>query len=396
MSKMTLSQIKNAIIDASRTPLGNGQMGLPIMIESGPGIGKTSIVTEAANEIEFGLVDLKASTKLPEDIAGQQFYAGEGRIELAPPPFYRRLCELSQKHKGVILFLDEFTCNTAAVQAAALTIPLERTVGGMPLPANTLVIGALNPPEQAAGGHDIAEPHLSRFIWLDVDIESMEAVDEWCAWARGAVGVRPESYSDAQWDAWQYGWSRARGLVTSFVRNTARMLYKRPEAGMRGHPTPRSWETVMRILARSPLLSGTEDKATLGLIAGAVGTATANTFERFICDLGIPDVLEWMKGKVQWTPNAARRDQTWAVFESASNMLIATARNGRMKEASDLSKVLWDTVTTHWDQHAMAMAPSVTVLRKAAIGVATQNGIRALAKIQPLVDAERRLNGGMN
>jgi hypothetical protein len=151
-----------------------------------------------------------------------------------------------------VLFLDELAQAAPLVQAACLQLTLDRRVGEYELPAGWTVVAASNRAEDRAGTHRLISLLLNRFVHLDVDI----CREDWQRWAVSS-GVAPE--------------------VRAFLGFRPALLAQfDPAANPRAFPTPRSWQFVSDVLAR------TGDELLHPVVAGCVGDGPAAEFLGFL------------------------------------------------------------------------------------------------------------------
>jgi hypothetical protein len=215
----------------------------PVYLWGPPGVGKSSLVRQAAHEAGLDVLDLRAVLLDPVDLRGLPRIDHDSAL-WCPPAF------LPKGGEGV-LFLDELAQAPPLVQAACLQLTLDRKVGEYLLPEGWSVVAASNRQEDRAGAHRLISPLLNRFIHVDLEVSH----DDWQAWAVQA-GVAPE--------------------VRSFLRFRPALLFQfDPTSNQRSFPTPRSWEFVSQVLPKTPadLLHP--------VVAGCVGEGPAAEFVGF-------------------------------------------------------------------------------------------------------------------
>lgn len=141
------------------------------MIWGAPGIGKSSIVAQTADEHNMRLIDLRLSQLAPTDLRGLPVADHENTISRWYPPEF-----LPRDGRG-ILFLDELNLAPPAMQGMAQQLILDRRVGSYQVPDGWFVWAAGNRKEDRAAVFDMPSPLANRFIHLTVeaDFESFKA-----------------------------------------------------------------------------------------------------------------------------------------------------------------------------------------------------------------------------
>jgi hypothetical protein len=215
----------------------------PVYLWGPPGVGKSSIVRQAAEKNGLDVLDVRAVLLDPVDLRGLPRIDNDSAL-WCPPAF------LPKGGEGV-LFLDELAQAPPLVQAACLQLTLDRRVGEYLLPEGWSVIAASNRQEDRAGAHRLISPLLNRFLHIDLEVSH----DDWQDWSVQA-GVAPE--------------------VRSFLRYRPALLFQfDPTSNQRSFPTPRSWEFVSQVLSHTPA------ELLHAVISGCVGEGPAAEFVGF-------------------------------------------------------------------------------------------------------------------
>jgi hypothetical protein len=256
----------------------------PIYMWGPPGVGKSSLVRLACERLGLDLVDVRATLLDPVDLRGLPRLDGDTAV-WTPPAF------LPRGGDG-LLFLDELAQAAPLVQAACLQLTLDRRVGEYELPPGWTVVAASNRAEDRAGTHRLISPLLNRFLHLDLDVSP----EDWQVWAVSA-GVAPE--------------------VRAFLHYRPGLLFQfEAMANPRAFPTPRSWQFVSDVLARTP------DELLLGVIAGCVGEGAAAEFLGYLrLYRELPDL-----DAVLARPDAAPVPQEPAVLYALVGALVERCR----------------------------------------------------------------------
>jgi len=218
--------------------------GRPVYLWGSPGVGKSSLVKQAASSLGLGLVDVRATLLDPVDLRGLPRLDGDQAV-WCPPAF------LPRAGNGV-LFLDELAQAAPLVQAACLQLTLDRRVGEYELPDGWSVVAASNRSEDRAGTHRLISPLLNRFVHLDLQVSS----EDWQAWAV-INGIVPE--------------------VRAFLNYRPALLSQFDvTSNPRAFPTPRSWQFVSDVISRTP------NELLHPVAAGCVGEGPAAEFLGFL------------------------------------------------------------------------------------------------------------------
>lgn len=258
----------------------------PLYLWGPPGVGKSSLVRQAAQRASLEMIDLRAVLLDPVDLRGLPRIEGNSAL-WCPPAF------LPREGQGV-LFLDELAQAPPLVQAACLQLTLDRRVGEYQLPEGWAVVAASNRQEDRAGAHRLISPLLNRFVHLDLEVSP----DDWQEWA-----VQADVAAE----------------VRSFLRYRPALLFQfDPTSNRRSFPTPRSWEFVSQVLGHTPadLLHP--------VVSGCVGEGPSAEFVGFVrvCK-DLPDIdLVLSKPTVTPVPREP------AVLYALVGALVETCRQG--------------------------------------------------------------------
>jgi hypothetical protein len=219
----------------------------PPFIWGAPGVGKSDVVRQVADDMKFELRDVRLSLLDPIDLKGfPTIDATKKLMKWLPADF------LPTKGKG-ILFLDEMNSAPQSVQAAAYQLVLNRKIGDYELPTSWAVVAAGNRASDRSVVHAMPAALANRFVHLDFDVN----VEDWSHWA-----MNNEIHLDIR------AFIRFRpNLLHSFDANT----------NPRAFPTPRSWVFVDDIY-KNNLPADDEFE----LIKGTVGEGAAAEFSGFV------------------------------------------------------------------------------------------------------------------
>ncbi|WP_232626567.1 AAA family ATPase [Streptomyces alfalfae] len=257
---------------------------LPVLLWGEPGIGKTAALTQLAASLGLPLTTVIASVHEPSDFSGLPVVGDDPAtqgVPMAPPQW---AVELVRAGRG-LLFLDELSTATPAVQAALLRVVLERRVGALQLPAGVRIVAAANPRASAADGWELSPPLANRFVHLywthdrEVVVRGLGGV-----WPRAELPrLLPERLPEAV--------AFARRVVCGFLEARPTLIHRLPSTEPRrggAWPSPRSWEAALTLLAFGTAAHVSRDVLAL-LVRGAVGDGPGLELLAYLDRLDLPD-----------------------------------------------------------------------------------------------------------
>jgi MoxR-like ATPase len=184
-----------------------------VMIWGPPGVGKSSIVAQIAENNGLEMVDLRLSQLAPTDLRGLP--VADGQVSRWLPPEF-----LPTGGKG-ILFLDELNMAPPAIQGIAQQLILNRKVGNYTVPDDWFVWAAGNRKEDRAAVFDMPAPLANRFLHYSVEPH----FDSFRTWA-GRRGIHEQ--------------------ILAFLAFRPSLLHK-PDAKNPAWPSSRSWEMASEL-----------------------------------------------------------------------------------------------------------------------------------------------------
>jgi hypothetical protein len=234
---------------------------LRVLIAGSPGLGKTSMVNQAA-EVEGADTEVfKAGVHEPPDVTG-----------LLPYGFLLRVREYASGAKGkrLVLFLDDMGQGTSGMNAA-----LMKFVDDYKSNPNIVIIAATNKRTDRSGVNTMFEALKSRFHTI---VELQTNLRDWIKWAaKGGIDSRVLSYLSFRPDHLHHFEPKEIGDLDNF-------------------PCPRTWEQASDLI-KIDLPRALRTAA----LSGAVGNAVATEFDGF---LRVADDLPDIDAVVA-NPNAA-------------------------------------------------------------------------------------------
>lgn len=160
LTEVNADELKNLINVVLKTNL------VP-MVTSSPGLGKSSIIRQIADDLKLELIDVRLSTADPTYLSGLPFMH-DGKAKLMPfnEMFPTEDMEIPKGKIGWLLFLDELTSANRSVQAASYQLVLDRVVGTRKLHNRVKIVAAGNLLDDRAIVNTMSTALQSRMVHL--------------------------------------------------------------------------------------------------------------------------------------------------------------------------------------------------------------------------------------
>ena len=235
-----------------------------LMVYGAPGIGKTSILLQFAQDKNYEMrvkhlsrMDATDWSGVPKQSAQQEF------TEFLPISIFKRSA------KRIVLFFDELNTAMPQVLNAALDVILEKKGEGENaiLPKNTIILAAGNLGEEDG---TYVEPLSAAVKTRMIQVRMEQNTGDWLDWAKKQK--EPE-FSPA---------------VIRFIQTNEKYLLNLDDfrKNLDQMPTPRGWEQVSNLVQ---LIPKSREKLLRQMITGVVGEEAAEAFLEFYKN---PDIAE--------------------------------------------------------------------------------------------------------
>ena len=254
----------------------------PVFIWGAPGIGKSAIVEQFANDVGLVCVSLLGSQLAPEDIIGVPQIL-DGRSVFCPP-------RMIAKDEPYCLFLDELNACSLEVQKAFYSLILERRIGEYHLPEGSIVIGACNRAQDNAITRPMSSALLNRMFHVEMTADSRI----WLKWAA------------------EHGIHR---YVYDYICSRPDHLWSQPPKTEEPFSTPRSWHMLSDAIKSYG--DDITDRALSVLANGCLTPSHATHFLAFVKQIRNQfSVSKIMRGQQHWPDKPEDRDVLYFLAES--------------------------------------------------------------------------------
>ena len=284
---------------------------VPAMLWGPPGIGKSSIIAQIAEELGLQVQDLRLAQLEPTDLRGVPMPDhASGRAKWFLPAFWPKVAETDgervagQDDDGNdivvqykagdcpdgpgLIFLDEIEKAAVSVKNASLQLVLDRAVGDYKLPNDWSMVCAGNREEDGCFSQPLGSALANRMIHFEVEAN----VEDWAAWARDN-GVIDD--------------------IIGFLHFRQDLLYHQTDD--HAFPTPRSWGIASQLVQTT-----NNKKEQKELLQSSVGVGAAQEFVVWQEVYRNVDPEEVFVGKM---PNFEGEDQSYryaVAFAVASHL----------------------------------------------------------------------------
>lgn len=211
-----------------------------------PGIGKTTMARELADELGLRLIHVHAPLVDLLDLKGA-LSVSNGEAKFLPLHMWPR-----PDDKPVFILIDELPQAVPAIQNGFSQLLLENEMGEIKLPPGSFVVGTGNRAEDKAATHKMPSHITNRVVHINLDTDH----DSWFQWAVD---------------------NQAHPMILGFAKWKPDCLYTfDPAKAQKPYATYRSWMQVNQLLATNP-----PEALRYDLIQGVVGEGPALEFLAF-------------------------------------------------------------------------------------------------------------------
>lgn len=292
-----------------------------------PGIGKSDIIHQIADEWGLKMLDVRLSQMLPEDLTGlPSLNEKTGKASYNPfDTFPMENDVIPTGYSGWLIFLDELSSATEEVMAAIYSLLLGHRIGGKEVHKKALIVAAGNRASDSAIARELPDTLITRMLPVEMKVSSKD----WLKWAKTPESNSNESVID---------------FITKYPVTLINTIDPNKREELETYPTPRGWGKMFKIIqlhekqssktritrrdqAGIPIdeLSGTPiTPAIQAMMYSAVGTMAGQSFkEHYDETMQLP--------------------ADWDVAQSPSSVKIPSTTMGKAKLTSNLADYFIDT-----------------------------------------------------
>jgi hypothetical protein len=326
------------------------EVGDRALVWGEPGLGKTAVIMDTAKKMGLprtyvligSLCDPTDINGFPVVTPGEELIDGDGKrhpvLRQAPRDWMVRLND-----EGGLLFLDELSNNSPAIQASLLRGLHEGVFGDFPFDLRKVaMVAAANRPDSAANGQELSPPMSNRFTHLEFPCTTGAAL-EWAEnfpthWGKPPrVGFRNTVVDEKHMLV-------ARSYVSGFIRRRPELWHATlmntkddkkkgaaPDTVMKGDagwPSARAW---YRASTHIGLALSRNEPVTVALkrVAGAVGEGAGTEFTTYAQEASLPDPEYTLAHAAEYKPTG-RLDVDFSTLLAVGAAVLNTPTPARL------------------------------------------------------------------
>lgn len=297
----------------------------PMFLVGAPGIGKTAIISQIAQELGIGVVSYsmthhtrQSALGLPRIVhrsfEGFEYESSEYTMSEIVSAIYDYM-EQSGERRG-ILFLDEINCVSETLYPSMLQFLQFKTFGRHKVPQDWIIVCAGNPPEYNKSVHEFDVVTLDRLREIEIE-------PDYAAWKRYATekGIHP--------------------VVTTFLEAKPNCFYlvEAKPGGGKSFVTARGWEDLGEVITLYEKMGKRCDRELFAQFLRDEDIADKfsvyySLFEKYRSDYQIGKILEGQaSGDIKQRAKQAEFDERVALLGLLLDSLGTTCQRALDQEA---------------------------------------------------------------
>ena len=265
------------------------EQGLVPMLQASPGVGKSAIVKQIAEEFKLKLIDLRLSMCDPADLQGLPHFENDKAIFHPYEMFPLKGDPIPEGFNGYLLFLDEFNSAPRSVIAAAYKIVLDHMVGNYELHPDCYIVCAGNRMEDKAIVNNIGTAMKSRLVHINMEPN----LDDWIY----QVAI-PNEYDER--------------IIAYLNMNPKRLNDFNPDTDDDTFSCPRTWEFTSKLIKGKELTN-----KFIPLLIGTLGPNAVDFVQFVKVFKNLPKIEDILK-KPEQVDVPADTASKWAIVSTLS------------------------------------------------------------------------------
>ena len=331
----TETQWKNA--DPNSPAFVAACSGSAAALEGPVGVGKSTVVLGAAEQLNLRPLLVIGSTHPPEDFSGipwidAQQAADQRFFAQIPPEF-----AAASVNEPCLIFLDELTTVKPSSRAPMLSWLSERMICGRKVHPDSIFVAAYNPPEMAPDATPLEKSMANRFFHC-------EWKHDLKAWKNGMINGEfkpswiPKPPPRKEWT--RHNEVLGQQIVAYITNNNSDLLQMPEDDSQYAFPTPRSWTYLMHSMALARSMDAPK-QITLQLCKGFVGDVVGRTFNQYIHSFDLINVEEAIADPFKFKHDNKRPDLTITLM---SNVVTALQREFTTERITNALKLFCENI----------------------------------------------------
>jgi hypothetical protein len=295
-----------------------------------PGIGKSDLMEQVADEFDLKLLDVRLSQMLSEDLTGlPSLNEVTGKAQYNPFDTFPMendplpLDANGDEMAGWMIFLDELSSASEEVMAAIYSLLLGHRVGGKKVHPKARIVGAGNRAGDSAIARELPDTLITRMLCCEMKVSSKD----WLKWARAL----PADVSN----------SNAMDFIDKYPDMLHATTDHNTRAELESYHTPRGWGKMMKIVnfhEKRVIKNAKPKKDSAGVPVpddGEIPTAAIPTDIQHMCHSAVGVMAA--SAFCEHYNETMKLPYPWEVAQSPSSTRIPNSAIGKAKLTSSLA-----------------------------------------------------------
>lgn len=326
-----------AVADPNAPAFIAASSGSAAAMEGYVGVGKSTVILGAAEQLNLKPLLVIGSTHPPEDFSGIPYVdakqaADERYFAQIPPQFAS-----DSVSEACLIFLDELTTVKPSSRAPMLSWLSERMICGRKVHPDSIFVAAYNPPEIAPDATPLEKSMANRFFHAEWKHDKM-------AWDNGMINGEftpswiPKPPPRSEWERFR---EPVGQQIVAYTNNNNGDLCQSPEDDSQyAFPTPRSWTYLRNAIALARSMDA--PKAIIRkLCVGFVGDVVGRTFNQYLDTFDLINVEKSIADPTSFKHDNARPDLTVVLM---SGVVTSLKREFTTERITNALKLFCDNI----------------------------------------------------